>query len=246
MKQILLALTLVASPLLRAEDHGSRRGEAPAPEQFKVDKNLLEDMYRAEIRDVAIETRYSTGAIEVGPQFSMVTASQFETTNNYFSVPYNSLRTQIPLVHLVMTTPITLVAGFVEVHAQGRIGYNYREGVYTVRARSGQEFSDLVKLNWLPITAGLRLGAQLPIPIKPTVTIGAGAQWLAQDGLLDGLDQNFWVPFYQISPAVTLFDLSERGGWFGGINVGATINRSVASQQKINYWSIDLSTALVL
>jgi len=251
MKVVLSLLLLWTASSWAAPKHTHEHEEVDphAESEFKVDKNLLDEMYKAEVTEVQVETRYRTGAVDVGPQLSLVNPTEFELINNYFKVPYQEGMKGAPLAQFVLTTPIARFGGYLELHGQGRIGYSYRENIYDVLSQSGATFSGIVRLHWLPVSAALRLS--VPVPglrgwVKLSLAGGGGAQFLSQHGELDGIEQDFWVPFVFVAPALTILDARDSGGWFGGLSLGATTNRSLSSLHKVNFWSIDLSTSLVL
>lgn len=226
-----------------AEDHHSTFKESPS--QFSISKDLLNEIYSAEVTEVSVETRYRTGALEVIPQFSLNTAQDFTLSNNYFSTQYND--SAFPLFHVTLATPL-LTTRFLESYLQARVGYSYRESNRQVVSSTGLILTDGIKLHWLPLLASTRFALRVPgfSYVKPYFTLGAGAQWLNQDGQLDGIDQSFWIPFWSYGAGLTFFDESaQSGSWFGGAFVGLSESRDLGAQ-ALRYRSWDLAISFVL
>mgnify|MGYP001585235029 CR=1 FL=1 len=107
----------------------------------------------------------------------------------------------------------------------------------------------MLTLHWLPLSLGTRIEYRISGLkfIRPYVDLEGGAQWLYQSGKLDGIEQAFWVPYYQTAFGVTLFGANQtQDDWFGGISLGATVRHSFASQQSIQSGSVDVGLNLYL
>lgn len=240
---LLLAPFIVSAYALG--DKGHDHSVTNTPSEFKIDKDLLNEIYSAEITEVSIETRYRTGAVEVLPSLTLASPGDFTLTNNYFTAHYGG--NTYPLFHLAVATPI-FTTKFVESYLQGRVGYGYREGNQKVTSGTGLELMDGIKLHWLPLLASTRIALRIPkfSYVKPYVTFGAGAQWLNQDGQLDGIDQSFWIPYVAYGGGLTLFDESaSSGSWFGGAFIGISANNSFGAH-SLRYQTIDLAISFVL
>ncbi len=223
--------------------------EPPAGSTFKIEKGLLESLYRSEIEDVRVESRHGMGTFDVTPRIAYAMPTEFELTNDYFRVPYSESGASIPFFHLAGATPLGNVGPF-EIHGEGSAGYGYREAVQRVyAAQSNEPLVDIVAVHWIPLSLSGKL--TYPIPgfsaVKPWLSAGLGAQWIQQSGRQDGISQAFWVPFYLVSGGLTLFDQSAQSDhWFGGLQLGVTSSRGIGSSQKVSYWSFALGTTLVL
>lgn len=248
-----LLLHLCVTPALARKKPPSRvpsQAESSSPE-FRLDKGLLDTLYRQSVDEARIDMNPISGALEITPQISFVNPTKFVISNSYFEVPYSENLHGVPFFHLILSTPIAFWDRFV-VFAQGQVGYTYKEGLYTnIRSRGSDagQLSDVIRLSWLPLLASTRIEYDIPgtTLVKPSITLGAGMHWILQSGKLDGIEQGFWIPFYSTGAALTLFDQSRKAGeWFGGVTVGATVQNSFGSSQEVHAWSIDVGTHLVL
>lgn len=242
-------LALPAHAKKKAPAHDVHVEESKESE-FKLDRGLIDTIYQNSSTEARVDASPISGAIEVSPQISFFSASKLTLSNAYFDVPYAETLGGLPMFELVLSTPLTYF-GSLQVLLQGQAGYGYKEAVFSnIRSHSdaNQVFSDVLKLHWIPLAASLRFDYEIPRSfVKPTLILGAGAQWLFQSGKLDGIEQGFWVPYAFVGPALTLFDQSSRRGeWFGGVTVGPTFKKSFGSSQEIAGWSLDVAAHLVL
>lgn len=214
--------------------------------EFQIDPNLLGDLYQGQIKDVAVESRYRAGGLEIEPSFSYLSPTEFSLKNNYFTVPYGP-EARIPLLRVFLSTSLYHAAGFT-VSAEGGVGYGYREAVYDV-PKGTETRRDLITNHLVPLSLGVKLGYSLPFAqwVKPIARVYGGANWLQQAGRLDGITQAFWIPFYSFSGGINVFDLSASGtSWFGGVTLSATKSTSTGTTQAFSYSTLDLSATLVL
>ena len=216
--------------------------------EFRIDSRLLENIYDSETQAVRSETLEKTANVEMGIQASLLNATALELNTNYFTIRYQDGTPRIPMAYLTATTSLIRPFYWLDLQAQGKVGYSDVEGVFPVRSQSGLELTDVVKLHWLPLSAGLRFRffPEAVYWAQPSIAAGIGAQFLNQEGQLDGMNQNFWVPFYYISPALTFFRGAGSGNWFGGVTAGVTVNSNLSSSNRIQLWSADLSISLLL
>ncbi len=74
-----------------------------------------------------------------------------------------------------------------------------------------------------------------------------GAQWIYQTGNLDGIEQGFWVPFYELGGGLVLFDsLGQEDDWFGGLTVGVSQRKHLGGSQLVGTFSIDVGANFLL
>jgi len=214
--------------------------------EFQIDPGFLGDLYQGQVKEVAVESRYRAGGIEIEPTFSYLSPSEFTLKNNYFTVPYGT-EARFPLVRVLLSSSLYHRGGLT-VSAEGGVGYGFREAVYEIP--DGKEVrKDLITNHLVPLSLGVRVGYVMPFAqwLKPVVRVSGGANWLQQIGRLDGMTQAFWIPFYSFSGGFNFFDLSATGqSWFGGVTLSGTKSNSVGGQQAFEFSTLDLSATLIL
>ena len=222
---------------------------APKNSQFELEKGLLDTLYRGSVTESSKEFRPGARALSVTPQLSFVNASQFILSNNYWEVPYTEQLGGVPAFSLHVSNPLAYWGGL-SFAIKGAVGYSYKEAVLSpVHKQTGKDSRAILTLHWLPVSLGTRIEYRISGVdfVRPHLDLEGGAQWLYQSGKLDGIEQGFWVPFYQVAFGLTLFAPNQsQGDWFGGINLGATVRNSFASQQNIRNWSMDVGLNLYL
>lgn len=253
MKILLLAAIFVA---LSADAHDRAKvnsvPKTSEGSEFKLDKGLLDSMYRSATSETSVDTeRYSAG-VEMTPIVSIVRPLEFSLTNLYYQ---SSTVDNLPLFQLQFSRLMGAAGGFL-FNGSFRLGYGYTEGAsdaHPVRDAElhvpGEKSRDVIKLHWIPLSVGSRMAYEIPgVPwIKPALNAGVGIQYISRTGKLDGLDQGFWVPLYFGGAAVTLFDMSDQpGAWFGGLTLGATYQNSLGSTQRVRFVSWDLGATIHL
>lgn len=200
--------------------------------------------------DTAGETQATTH-VATTPQgligVSIVTPRQLVLSSPEFEIPFEQNLTGLPTVQLGFTFPLFL-AGPLEAQALVSAGYGYKEAVHTVRLRSGEEKRDLIALHRVPAQGALRLLYHVPgmTFMKPTLTLGGGAQWLYQVAEMDGIDKGYWMPFFSVAPALTFFESGASSDWFGGFTFGVSYLSGFETEQRFQAWSFDLSVNVIL
>lgn len=219
--------------------------------EFNIDKNLVNELYKQTLDEGKIETTVVSGSVVVRPQLSYYILSKFTLTNNYFEVPYSNSLKSMALLSFNVAFPLTSFGRF-DLFGQGRVGYMYREGLIKVHQKGSiTDMTDNVKLHWLPCSLSLKTSYDVNgfSFIKPSVTVGAGAQWFYQIGNLDqsGIEQGFWVPFYFGGAHLTFFDQTHKtNAWFGGVTLGTSYQDSFASDQVFRGVFIDADVSIQL
>jgi len=213
--------------------------EAPASD-FEMDKDLVNTLYKDSVTEAKVEN-YASNGIVVRPKFSYINTQKFELSNDYYNVPYSSTSAALPTMRLEVGTLLTNIAG-IELSGLVSAGYSYRESVQQVTAKSGKKFSDLIKTHSLPLNAGVELSYLIPrVPIRPGVSSSVGFFWFYQTGKLDGLEQGFWIPTYQLSGHLSFFEgTTESTSWFKGVQLGTTLYKGFSTAQVFEGWSADL------
>jgi hypothetical protein len=207
--------------------------------EFEIEQGLLDKLYQETVTDNGFKSRLAS--IEIIPQYSFTFIDQLSLSNDYFTVPYSATTKSLSFFSLTGSIPLLQVKGL-GARALGKFGYTFKESMTQVTSKSGGDYTDVVRLHWLPLAVGLKLDYQIPGVsfVKPYVEGSIGAQWLFQSGNLSGLEQSFWVPFYQASFGLFLFSNNNNDNWFGGIVTCYSLRNSFASDQAVKTQSIDL------
>lgn len=244
MKKLLLSLFLCVT-CFSAEEPTNANSE------FELDSGLVEKLYQESVTESTIATARYSSNITVSPILSIFSPNELTLSNNYFTVPYAAEAGTLPSLSIVGTGRLLSFGGF-NLIGLGSVGYSMKEMVQKVSNKNSFAESESITrltLHWLPIAAGTRLEYQVANfeAIRPYITVKAGAQWLYQVGTLDGLEQGFWVPFYQYGAGLTLFDApSNPNRWFGGMNVGYSKLQSFSSEQTVEGNVIDIGVNIIL
>ena len=212
-----------------------------------MDKDLVNTLYRESVTEAKVEN-YASNGIILRPVFSYITPEKFELSNDYYTVPYASTGSSLPTLRVEVGTVLAAFYG-VEVSGLASAGYSYRESLISVTNKSGKKFSDVLKVHTLPLNLGAQIDYRIPGAsfLKPGIASSVGFLWFYQSGKLDGIEQGFWVPSYQLSAHLNLFEgTSEASKWFKGVQLGSTLYRSFASAQVFEGWSFDLGVGFVL
>jgi hypothetical protein len=185
--------------------------------------------------------------VQVVAHVSIITPQTFTLTNTLYEIPYHQNFSGMPSVQVGIAMPLFL-AGPVEAQGIGLLGYGFKEGSFNFKTVDGAPARDLVRLHRLPASAGLKFLYHIPWLrfVKPSITVGAGAQLLIQAGRLEGLSSNFWLPYYYFSPALTFFENRVSTDWFGGFTFGVSYQNDLHPKQVLRAWSFDLSVNLFL
>ncbi len=218
--------------------------------QFELEKGLLDTLYRDSLTsEASVDSRPGVRPLSFTPQLSFVNANQFALSNNYWEVPYKEYISGMPVFSLQVANPLYYWGGL-SFAMKGAVGYSYKEMIVpAIQKQTRKDSRASITLHWLPLSLGTQIEYLIPGVsfVRPHLDLEVGAQWLNQSGKLDGLNQDFWVPFYQFAFGLTFFGSKQgQGDWFGGINLGTTARNSFASQQNIRSWSMDVGVNLYL
>lgn len=208
------------------------------PSQFEIEEGLVEKIYRQNAQEAKVDVNPKHSDWLVSSSLSLFNPKSFVLSNPYFDVDYGRSLGSLPAVRLELATPV-FSWKTVDFLLLGRVGYSYRESLYSVRSKNGTAFTDLIRLHWLPVSFGAAIESPLPYLgfIRPRLGGGIGLQWIYQQGRLDGLEQGFWIPFSYLEASVSLFASKD---WFGGLKGGVTWLQSMAGDQGMSGWSLDL------
>lgn len=185
--------------------------------------------------------------LELLPQASIVTPGNLVLRNSLFRVPYSDLNTGMPSLGIGLGVPL-FTAGRFEFFAMAFANYRFKQGSIGVQDSEGNVRQDTLTLHWIPLSGGLKIAFEIPdfSYAKPTITLGAGTQWMSQSGSLSGISTNFWVPYAYLSPALTFLEARSANEWFGGFSFGTTVYRALTTDQTVEGLSLDLTVNIVL
>jgi hypothetical protein len=222
---------------------------AASKDQFELEKGLLDTLYKETIQETASSSGLSSRGLVVTPKLSFFNASDLTLSNNYWLVSYSSQLSGVPAFGLQASMPFSNWRGF-SFLIKGSVSYSFKETLLKATSKlTSAETRALLTLHTLPLSVGGRTEYRIPgLPfLYPHLDLELGTQWFYQTGKLDGIAQSFWVPFYQTTFGLTLFESSEvRNNWFGGIDVASSLRNSFASQQSVQIWSVDIGINLYL
>ena len=190
------------------------------------------------------------GGFELVSQVSILVPSGLVLSNAGFEMAYDDASAGVPAFLLGVAIPL-LSWNRLLVYGQLQAGYSFKQGLYSIRARDGSSTEprqEVLKLHRVPLISSIKMMYALKglSFVKPTLTLGAGAQWLHHSGESGGLDGAYWVPYFFVAPALTFFERSAGQDWFAGFTFGVSYQNSLSLTKKFTGWSFDLSANLIL
>lgn len=253
MKQVLCSL-IVISGLVFSQLLWSQ--ESPRDSEFQLDKGLVDRLYQESITETKTSTAQYSANITLSPVFSVFSPTQMTLSNNYFEIPYGEGIGSVPGISMVASGRIFNWGGLY-IMGVGGVGYSMKETVQRATSKTAstndRERTTRLTLHWLPLSLGSRMeyrfsGFEI---IRPFVIVKGGAEWLYQVGQLDGIEQGFWIPYYQYGGGLTFFASTSSsphssGSWFGGLTLGVSKHQSFSSQQSVNGTVFDFAVNIVL
>ena len=237
----------MASGQARAEVH-SHPSPSADDAQFRLDPGMVDKIFHETETASHRGNQTAANAVSFGVQASYLNFGELRLENAYFKNDFAETLGTAPLVQVGAMLPGFVVGPFV-MRGELSAAFGVREALVNVSTLAGVAFRDIIRLHWLPITAALRIeftpgGAEW---ITGYLRLGAGVEWIAQSGRLDGMSQNYWIPFATVGAGVRLFDARrDKNGWFGGLVLGASAGQSVASSQTFRFWSADAGVEVLL
>lgn len=180
-------------------------------------------------------------------QMSIVMPQTFTLSNSLYETPYAQNFSGMPSIQGGVSLPLFL-AGGVEAQGVGTLGYGFKEGIFNLTTVEGAPARDLIRLHRFPVSLGVKFLYHISWLsfVKPSLTVGAGTQLILQAGRLAGFNDNFWIPYYYFSPALTFFENRVSTDWFGGFTFGISYQNDLSPKQVFRAWSFDLSVNLFL
>lgn len=242
-----LAVLICINQLFTVAFAGESSEQQP---QVEVNQEIVEKIYKNALKQSEIDSKIGKSGFNVVTGGDLFQPTAMKLSNNYYDVSYADNWNSIPMLGIQVEnsffesseTAIKWTSGF---------SYSYLEKIVQVTSKKSNINSTRttnLRVHSIPLSAGLELEYKHWLDFTPAIISKVGAQWVYQSGTLDGLEQGFWVPFYQIGLGLTLFEPYRESdqSWFGGIKIAVTNYRSISSSQTIEGLSTNLGVVLRL
>lgn len=218
--------------------------------QVEVNQEIVEKIYRNALRQSELDSKIGKSGFDIVVGGNFFQASTMRLSNNYYDVSYSDHWKSIPMGSFLVASSFFEVGDFV-VKGMGGFSYSYFEKVIRVTSKksilNSERITNLRGYS-IPIITGIELAYRHWLDFTPSLMGRVGAQWVYQLGTLDGIEQGFWVPFYQIGFGFSIFEpvLESDQSWFGGIKMAILSQRSLSASQTIEGVGVDLGIVLRL
>jgi hypothetical protein len=217
-------------------------GHANAGE-FAIDPKLVDKVFESAMQDQqqmqAAGVRKSR--LEVG--YSHMMPREMNLKNKYFEVLYATQSLSLPYGFFRAARPLLSFTGGA-LNSYFMAGYTNHQGVFAVKGSSGIELKDTLTLQWVPLDVGVSLETRLFSGwLRPALHAGIGADWISQNGSLDGISQNFWLPHFSGGPSVLFFGRDEGQSGFEGVSLAGIYRSSYSNEHRFNGWAVGISGA---
>lgn len=215
---------------------------------FEIDNHLLDRIFEETKTAAQIDTRPVSAGIIIVPRISLINSADVSLTNKYWDIKYGDFFSGLPAFSVGVAIDLGYWSGL-NLVGEARVGYGTKQGRVSATNKTGAPFDDIVSIHWLPLSAGLRTEYQFGSyrKIKPYLEARVGTQWLYQTGNLDGIEQGFWVTFYELGGGLVLFEsLVSSDDWFGGVTIGASQRNHLGGNQRVEAFSFDFGATFLL
>jgi len=182
--------------------------------------------------------------LEIAPEMSILSPTTFILADGNHVASYSGL-SGMRTIFLGASRKILALGNF-QGYLTVRGGYG-ANSIKTNFSQNGVSLMETTHLNWVPISAGIKIAYDAPhfAILTPWAMVGGGTQIIHQNTDDSGLDHTFWVPHLYTSAGVTFLPAEYRD-WFGGFDFGISYERSVGTIQILRGWSFDLAISLLL
>lgn len=202
----------------------------------------------AETQPKLEETLQAPADLEISGTFSVMNPSRLILSSREYKVSYSQTLLGISAFQVGFAIPTPKIGNF-QILPFARLGYARNQGTYSLTAQDGTISTAPVTLHWLPLTGGLRTEYFIPnfSLIRPFLTVSGGTEWLNQRGDTLGLNENFWIPFYNVGLGLSFADspIKETLG-FGGFSFSINLQNSLKEDQEARAFSYDLTAHFFL
>lgn len=219
------------------------------PEGIVVDDSNFKAIFNQSVAEenVVLEKRTRSFDVEIGAAYNSI--NDLTLSNNYFTVDYAEELKTVPSLKFSLAKDIwsnsrTAVSGLVN------LGYGFKQTRILAESKRGTKLTDQVALQWIPLSAGVQIKQKIPGTQRFSAFFSPsiGSQYFHQAGNLDGIDQGYWVGFWNLRAGLVLFEQTSKkiGAAFEGVVLGGNISQAVGSNQKFSSWSAELGVKFAL
>ena len=206
---------------------------------LSVGQGLSDKIYQRTVDGSSIITHAS---VTMDSSLRLYFPSQFNLKNEHFNVSYSDNTSR--LVGFMIGPQFSLAEfSQVKINSFLHTGFAYSQGIYNIESDSGLMARDEIELQWVPIQTGLEVKTRSFT--NQNVNFGlfssVGMDFYTQTGRLDGVNQSFWSPRYELGSSITVFASDRKGvAGFDGVRLSGIYYKSFASQQLNRGWATDL------
>ena len=219
----------------------------PTP-ALQTDESTFKQIFENNVAAAITESGANQTTFDAEIQVSYATLDRVLLKNKYFEVPLSDGMSSMPMFQMNFSYRFFSWQGLA-IDPVVSAAYGFRESLVNVRSTQGLALKDNIQVHMIPLSGSARLSYKLPFAsfIRIEVRPGIGVQWLYQSGVLDGIDQGFWIPYGFLSAGLNLFDQSQKSNsWFGGVTLSGTRAMSLAGEQTTRLWQADLGVRFLL
>jgi hypothetical protein len=225
---------------------------ASTDSEFQLDKNLVNKLYEEALTErERMPTAYNSG-FTLAPSLSYFSPTALTLENDYFRVPYAEGLGSTLGIYVMGSSTLVAWGGLHLVGVAG-VGYSMKEAPQKAISKTGDpndnERSGVLTLHHLPLTVGTKAEYAFSSfsAVRPYIGVRTGAEWLYQTGKLDGVEQGFWIPFYEVGAGLVLFDTpASIDKWFGGMVIDISKHQSILSNQSVAGWQYNVGINVLL
>ncbi len=237
-------------PNSASEKAPSPKGEeVVSPEGIVVDDSNFKAIFNQSVaeEDVVLENKSRFLDAELAASYTSV--KDLSLSNNYYTVNYGDELKAVPSVKFSLAKDIwegssTAVSGLLN------LGYGFKQARILAESKRGTKLSDQVTLQWIPVSLGAQIKQKIPGTrrFSAFVSPSAGSQYFRQAGNLDGINQGYWIGFWNLRAGFVLFEPTNKKmeATFAGVVLGANISQALGSKYKFSSWSADLGVKFAL
>ncbi len=211
-----------------------------------VDDSSFRSIFEA-TQDESRERAENLSEFEFEPGVFLRSVGDLKLSNDYFDVSYSEAFQTLPSFQIGIGFSPGEYSGF-RMYPAVSVGYAYHEGLMSVHSVNGVAFSDFMRLHWFNAGLGAKISRTVPGAsfLAAFIHPSLGVQLLSQTGVLDGISQGFWLPYYELGGGVNLFGQSRGRSWFGGVDLSLARSSGFSSEQAVGFWKTGLSLRVIL
>ncbi len=226
---------------IAAESKKSAVREVPTSEapQLSIGEGLSDKIYQRSTQTI---TGKESSPFSFYSAVKVIFPSQFVLKNDYFKVNYAD---NVSTLLGVSVGPQLQLLNFGDSKLSSFIhfGYYYAQGIFDAESDSGLIVKDAVELQWIPIQGGLEITSRpfTAYNILASFSTSVGSDWISQTGKLDGMNQAYLIPRFEVGPSITVLGTAgSADSGFNGVTVSAHKYSSFSSEQQNRGWIADM------